>query len=44
MNNGLKEKLGTKGLATLGLIFITFLAAIPLQIGVLKEMDAAPRD
>ena len=28
MNNGLKEKLGTKGLATLGLIFITFLAAI----------------
>ena len=28
MNNALKEKLGTKGLATLGLIFITFLAAI----------------
>ena len=27
MNNGLKEKLGAKGLATLGLIFITFLAA-----------------
>ena len=23
---------------------ITFLAAIPLQIGVLREMDAAPRD